>query len=118
MGLSVRSIENTNNLQDVVNQVNLTNNEMTQDFNLLKEELRLRRGDIKKMEETIGSLTAMVRELYSYKVKPSVIKKTRAKNIRLGTTNASTVDKSTLFQADDGSLNWSDESGNISIIIP
>ena len=42
----------------------------------------------------------------------------RAKNIRFGGTDASTVDNTTLFvDASDGGLKWKDENGTVTVIV-
>ena len=66
--------------------------------------------DTKKMSSIVGNQKESFLD--------SVRKKLRAKNIRFGGTDASTVDNTTLFvDASDGGLKWKDENGTITVIV-
>lgn len=119
MGLSVRSVENTNDLADVVKQINIANNEMTQDFNALKEALRLRENDVAILRKEIDSLSNKLGEFSASTPKgQNINKKVVGKNYKLGITDEATVKLSTLFKNSSGSLIWKGDNGVETIIAP
>ena len=120
MGLTVRSVSNTNDLGDIVRQINIANNEMTQDFNTLLQRLADRELEVAELKRTIDSLNNRLGEFSASmeKTKGSVNKKFSAKNLKLGTSQTANVANSTLFEAEDGALKWSNGSGVITTIVP
>ena len=118
MGVSVRSVTNTNDLQDVVNQVNIANNEMTQDFNLLRNELALKTKVIDELKRDIDSLNVMLGEFSASKQRMTVNKRGAVKNLKMGESDESTIKTNTLFRATDGGLKWADDTGALTVIVP
>ena len=118
MGLSVRSIQSTDDLQEMIDQINITNNEMTQNFNTLLEALDSKSKEVTSLKTQVESLNVKLREVKSLIYRPSVIKKIQAKNVKLGDSDPLTIDTKTLFCSDTGSLSWSDPSGIITVIVP
>ncbi len=118
MGFSVRSVENTNNLASVVKQLNMVNNEMTQDLDLVKTALRLRESDVAALRKEIDSLSVKLGEFSASSVKgQNINKKIVGKNVKLGITKEATAKISTLFKNSSGSLIWKDDNGVETVIV-
>jgi predicted nuclease with TOPRIM domain len=112
MGLSVSNIKESYDIVEVVRSINKTNNEMTQDFNNLRNELLTKESEIEALKREVNSLSIKLGEISASTQKSqSVQKRVVGKNVKLGTSDASTVKTATLFKDSAGSLIWSDDSG-------
>lgn len=118
MMLSVRSVQESDNISEVVREINITNNEMTQNFNALLSTLSKREKEIDALRAQVESLSNKLGDFAVSTPRENVNKKSKAKNMRLGFTEETTVNPSTLYQTDAGELKWKNKDGTITPIAP
>ncbi len=109
--LVANTIKVSKTTEEIIKQINNVNNEMAQSINMLLTQLEDSQKEIENLKKANDSLNVKLGEFSASKGGVSIRKKISAKNVKVGTTDASTVSNDTLYKAEDGNLMWVDPFG-------